>query len=66
MSFASGKMKVQISCAITVQLISSFILATWIVQLLFIINKKNYASRNCLTVQISSSNFVRNSEVRLS
>ena len=38
------KLKAQISCAVTAQLISAFVMATWIVQILFYLNPKFQAS----------------------
>ena len=38
--FAFAKTKTQISCAVTAQLISAFVFATWIVQYLFFLNPK--------------------------
>ena len=42
--FAYAKTKTQISCAVTAQLISAFVFATWIVQSLFYLNQKFQAS----------------------
>ena len=42
--FAYAKTKTQISCAVTGQLISAFVFATWIVQSLFYLNLKFQAS----------------------
>ena len=43
-AFAYAKTKTQISCAVTAQLISAFVFATWIVQSLFYLNPKLQAS----------------------
>ena len=42
--FAYAKTKVQISCAVTAQLISAFVFATWIVQFHLRLNPKFQAS----------------------
>ena len=42
--FAYAKTKTQISCAVTAQLISAFVFATWIVQHLYFLNPKFQAS----------------------
>ena len=41
---AYAKTKAQISCAVTAELISTFVFATWIVQFLFYLNPKFQAS----------------------
>ena len=46
--FAYVKTKTQISCAVTAQLISAFVFATWIVQSLFYLNRKFQASSHLL------------------
>ena len=42
--FANAKTKVQISCVVTAQLISTFVFATWIEQSLLMLNPKFQAS----------------------
>ena len=42
--FAYAKTKMQISCAVTAQLISAFVFATWIIQSLYFLNPKFRAS----------------------
>ena len=42
--FAHAKTKAQISCAVTAQLISAFVFATWIEQFLLFLNPKFQAS----------------------
>ena len=46
--FAYAKTKTQISFAVTAKLISAFVFATWIVQLLYFLNTKFQASSHCL------------------
>ena len=46
--FAYAKTKPQISCAVTAQLISAFVFATWIVQSLYFLNPKFRASSHLL------------------
>ena len=46
--FAYAKTKPQISCAVTAQLISAFVFATWIVQSLYFLNSKFPASSHPL------------------
>ena len=46
--FAYAKTKMQISCAVTAQLISAFVFATWIVQSLLYLNMKFQASSHLL------------------
>ena len=46
--FTYAKTKVQISCAVTAELISAFVLATWIVQFLFFLNLKFKTSSHLL------------------
>ena len=46
--FAYAKTKTQISCAITAQLISVFVFATWLVQSLFYLNPNFQASSHLL------------------
>ena len=46
--FAYAKPKPQISCAVTTQLISAFVFATWIVQSLYFLNPKFRASSHLL------------------
>ena len=59
--FAYAKTKVQISCVITVQLISNFASATYIVQCLYFLNQKFQASTSRLVW-----NLVSNPEYRFS
>ena len=47
---AYAKTKMQISCAVTAQLISDFVFATWIVRSLFYLNPKFQASSHLLWV----------------
>ena len=42
--FACAKTKTQVSCAVTAQLISAFVFATWIIKFLFFLNPKFQAS----------------------
>ena len=42
--FAYAKTKVQISCAVTAQLISTFVFASWIEQSIYFLNPKFQAS----------------------
>ena len=46
--FAYAKTKAQISCAVTAQLISAFVFATYIVQSLYFLNQKFQASNHLL------------------
>ena len=46
--FACAKTKAQISCAVTAQLISAFIFAAQIVQMLYLLNPKFQASSHFL------------------
>ena len=48
--FAYAKTKVQISCAVTVQLISTFVFATWIVQFPYFLNPNFLASSYLLSL----------------
>ena len=48
--FAYAKTKTQISCVVTVQLISAFVFAKWIVQSLFYLNPKFRASSHVLAL----------------
>ena len=47
-TFAYVKIKPQNSCAVTAQLISAFVFATWIVQYLYFLNPKFQASSHLL------------------
>ena len=47
-AFSFAKTKTQISCAVTAQLISAFVFATWIVQSLFYLNPKFQACSHLL------------------
>ena len=47
-AFAFAKTKTQISCAVTAQMISAFVFATWIVQYLFFLNPKFPVSSHLL------------------
>ena len=47
-AFADAKTKMQIRCAVTTQLISIFVLATWIVQSHYYLNRKFQASSQLL------------------
>ena len=44
LDFAYAKTMMQISCAVTAQLISAFVFATWLVQSLYLLNPKFQAS----------------------
>ena len=46
--FAYMKTKVQINCAVTAQLISTFVFATWILQFILFLNLKFQASSHLL------------------
>ena len=59
MLFAYAKTKVQISFAVTVKLISTFVFATWLVQFLYFLDRKLPASTHLLCLY--SSVFVRHS-----
>ena len=57
--FAYAKTKAQISCAVTVKLISTFVFATRIVQFLFFLNFKglaNFCSCTCRFVSEAGAN----------
>ena len=66
-AFAYGKTKVQISCVVTVQLISVFIFTTKTVQCFYFLNPKLRASSHLVWLSNQFvSNLVRNPEDRSS